>query len=384
MAAPPQLSKAALALRESIFARLQGKLDRHGADGIPLHLGDTWLDPPAFALAASRARVRYGAPAGAPALLDALVTKLKPRFPWVERRNLQLTTGATQGLSAVMRALVDPGDEVIVPTPHWPLIRGIVTNAGGIPVEVPLTQQLYQSEGVDAAAILEPHLSDKTRVLYLITPNNPDGKVLSAEHLGQLAALAKRRNLWLVLDEVYEDLIYEGSHQSIAALQEMADRTLTVFSFSKTFALAGYRLGYVVGAAEPMHAVRKISNHTVYNVPETLQDVALALLTDPSGAEWLRTTRLHYLDVRDRVDHALHLPHFKPQGATYFFLDLRDRMEGGSLWPLVERLLDVGVSVAPGEQFGRDFAGYARICFTAAPVERVLEGVARIERVVGL
>jgi aspartate/methionine/tyrosine aminotransferase len=386
MSRPPELSAAARALRESIFARLQGALAHHGADGVPLHLGDTWLAPPPAArrLAVDDAALfRYGAPAGEPPLLDALADKLRRRnaLGWVEPAHLQVTVGATQALAAAVRAVVDPGDEVIVPTPHWPLIRGIVTNAGGVPVEVPLSQRLYAEPTLDAAALVEPHISPRTVALYVTTPNNPDGKVLAARHLAELAELARRRDLWILADEVYEDLAYAAPHLSIATLPGMAERTLTVFSLSKSYALAGFRLGYVVGPPRAMAALRKIANHTVYNVPQVLQAVALELLGDAASAGWLAEARRVYLEARAQAAAALRVPHHLPDGGTYLFLDLGARVGAGGIWPLVEQLLAAGVSLAPGEQFGRGFEAHARLCFAAVPPARLAIGLERIERV---
>ena len=165
------------------------------ADGVPLHLGDTYLEPPPMgareALAASAADWRYGAPAGEAPLLAALDGQAaraeRPRLG-DRAAHLQVTVGATGALAAAARAVVDPGDEVICPTPHWPLIRGIVTNAGGLVVEVPLSQALYADARADAAAILEPHVTPRTAALYVTTPNNPDGK-----QLGRAPPRAARR-----------------------------------------------------------------------------------------------------------------------------------------------------------------------------------------------
>lgn len=386
MARPPSLSESARALRESIFSRLQGRLARHGADGVPLHLGDTFLPPPLPAQAALTplaADWRYGAPPGEAPLLSALAEKLRARngLAWAKEENVAVTVGATQALAAAARALVDPGDEVVCPTPHWPLIRGIVTNAGGVAVEAPLSQRLYADARADAAAILEPYVGPRTVALYLTTPNNPDGKQLERRHLESLAELARARDLWVLADEVYEDLAYAHPHLSIASLPGMAERTLTVFSLSKSYAVAGHRLGYVAGAAAPMHALRKIANHTVYNVPSLLQRVGLALVTEPQSRAWLDGARRAYLDARDEASRMLAAPHFVPDGATYLFVDLSAHAPGGDLWPLVERLLDAGVSIAPGEQFGRDFARYARICFTAVPRDRLRLGLERLASV---
>jgi aspartate/methionine/tyrosine aminotransferase len=387
MPRPPELSTAARALRESIFSRLAGKLARHGEDGVPLHLGDTWLPPPPGLRLEERetALWRYGAPAGEAGLLDALAAKLRARnqLDWVEPAHLQVTVGATQALQAAARAVVEPGDEVVVPTPHWPLIRGIVTNVGGLPIETPLSQLLYEDATRDPAALLERVITPRTVALYVITPNNPDGKVLDRKQLGAIAELARARNLWVLADEVYEDLAYSGEHVSIASLPGMAERTLTVFSLSKSYALAGYRLGYAVGPPALMKAVRKIANHTVYNVPDVLQRAAARLLADPASDRWLADARTTYLAARELAASLVRAPHHLPDGATYLFLDLAPYVgdQPEAIWPLVEQLLDEGVSISPGEQFGRGYERHARICFTAVPPNRLQVGLERLDKV---
>src|SRR5205823_8449394 len=187
---------------------------------------------------------------------------------------------------------------------------------------------------------------------------------------------------WVLSDEVYEDLLYDQEHVSIASLPGMAERTISVFSLSKSFALAGHRLGYLVAAEAPMRALRKIVNHTVYNVPAPLQATAVRLFDDPASEAWLNDARAQYRAARDAASAALPIPHPLPDAATYLFVDLAPCC-GDDLWPLVERLLDAGVSISPGEQFGRGFERHARLCFTAVPAERVLAGIERIARLLG-
>jgi aspartate/methionine/tyrosine aminotransferase len=222
----------------------------------------------------------------------------------------------------------------------------------------------------------------RTVALYVTTPNNPDGKVLGRPQLEAIAGLARARNLWVLSDEVYEDLSYTSPHVSIAGLAGMAERTITVFSLSKSYALAGYRVGYAVAPPPIMQALRKIANHSVYNVADVLQRAALHLIEDPLSAEWLEDARRTYIEARDLAASVVTAPHHLPDGATYLFLDLRSYLPGEQpIWPLVERLLDAGVSVSPGEQFGPGFERHARLCFTAVPPERLRVGLERLEQV---
>jgi aspartate/methionine/tyrosine aminotransferase len=380
----PALSGAAAALRESIFARLAGRLASH-PDPVPLHLGDTYLAPPDGALLLDpRSSLKYGPPAGEPRLVERLLAKLASQNGLtLTAAQLQITCGATQALAAAARAVLDPGDEVIVPSPHWPLINGILTNAGARPVECDLSQQLYADPTLDAATLLRPYINDRTAAIYVTTPNNPDGKVLTRAQLESIAELARAHDLWVLADEVYEDLVYEGEHVSIATLPGMAERTLTSFSLSKSLALAGYRLGYLVGPEPAMRAARKIVNHTVYNVPDLLQVAAARLVGSEEERRWRAQSRATYLEARRRVAARLSARAFLPEAGTYFLLDLREavkRRGEGSLWPLVEQLLGEGVSISPGEQFGLAFSSHARLCFSAVPIDRVEIGLERIAR----
>jgi aspartate/methionine/tyrosine aminotransferase len=258
-----------------------------------------------------------------------------------------------------------------------------VTNAGAVPVEVPLTQRLYADASLDPASLLAPHVGPRTAALYVTTPNNPDGKVLTRAQLESLAALARAHDLWVLADEVYEDLSYASPHVSIASLPGMAERTVTCFSLSKSFALAGFRLGYAVAPEGAMRALRKIANHTVYNVPDVLQRAAFGVMRDASTAAWLDEARRAYLAARDAASARVGAPHFVPEGATYLFVDLSAHAGGGDLWPLVEALLDAGVSISPGEQFGRGFERHARLCFAAVDPARLALGLDRFARVLG-
>jgi len=375
----PALSGAAGALRESIFSRLQGRLASH-PDPVPLHLGDTYLAPPEGALVLEAQRsLRYGPPPGEPGLVERLLAKCRGLAG--SAAELQITCGATHALASAARALLDPGDEVLTPTPHWPLIRGILTNAGARPVEVELSQRLYAEPDLDPAALLAPHVGPRTAALYLTPPNNPDRKLLSRAQLDSVAAFACAHDLWVLADEVYEDLVYEGEHVSIATLPGMAERTITCFSLSKSLALAGYRLGYVVGPAAAIQAIRRVVNHTVYNVPDVLQLAAGRILGTEAELAWRRAAKARYAEARALCAERLTVPAFVPDAGTYYLLDLRPQVAKlGSIWPLIEALLEDGVSLSPGEQFGAAFSGHARLCYTAVPLDRLAIGLDRLAR----
>lgn len=392
----PRLSAAASSLPSSIFARLYERLSRFSGDVIPLQIGDTYRAPPLaarfeqqpfVAQAATTADARelyaYAPPAGWGQLIEHIVGKVSAQNKIATSTNgVQITCGATHALSCAVAALLDPGDELLLLTPHWPLIHGIAQSRSVMPVEVNMTQELLAgtlspSDGI--AAQLTAALTPNTRAIYICSPNNPDGYVYSAEELGHIARFAAAHDLWILSDEVYEDYVYSGVHTSIASLPEATGRTLTVFSFSKSYGMAGLRLGYVVGPDAVIAAVRKMANHSVYNVPQALQRAALAAMQ--SGGEFLVQARQEYLAAGELVQRTLAAPASLPRGSTYLFLDLRRWSEHGNSLCVLEEFAEAGVLLAPGAAFGDAYKGFARLCFTAVDQVRLVEGVARMNQV---
>ena len=360
-------------------------------DVIPLQIGDTHLLPPEPGRldrqrygADDRELYRYGPAPGWGPLVTALTAKVRARNRIdVADGGLQVTAGATHALACAIGALLDPGDELILLTPHWPLIHGIAKSRSVVPVEVPFSQVLLDDPAADPAAILREALTPRTRAIYVSSPNNPDGLVLDQRTLAAIAAVAEEAGLWILSDEVYEEYAYDRPHVSIATIGAAAERTVTVFSFSKSYGQAGLRIGYAVGPRPVMEAVRKMANHSVYNVPHALQRAALAALD--GGGGFLAEARRRYAGIRDQAIAALQLPVRSPQGATYLFVDLSPAMASGDRDALcvLERIAGAGVLLAPGAPFGLAYARWARLCFTAVPEARLLEGIARINRVVG-
>jgi aspartate/methionine/tyrosine aminotransferase len=394
LARHPSLSVAADALPYSIFARLYERLARYQGDVIPFHIGDTHLDPPeasrlgalGFATSGEPELYRYSAASGDASLIDALVDKVRTdnEMEFAHADNIQIVCGATHALSCSMRAVLDPGDELLVLSPYWPLIRGIAKSCSVVPVEVPY---LAETEG-DLEEQLERHLTGRTAALYVCNPNNPDGKVLSHAELAAIARVAERHHLWVLSDEVYEKFLFDGlQHTSIATLPGMAGRTMTAFSFSKSYGQAGLRVGYVVGPAGAVGAVRKMSNHTVYSVPRAMQRAALAALQQ--GDAFLADARARYQDARDLALDTIEVPCPVPRGCTYLFLDLGRwvaptddcTLVGGDGPSVLERLAEAGLLLAPGVAFGSDFGNWARLCFSSVPRDRLAEGIARLNQV---
>lgn len=377
----PALAREAQ-LRQSVFASLVDKLAKRSGTNYPLHIGDACFTPAAdyqAAVPTSGSLGRYGNPGGDPALVGALVDKLRRRngLEDVTPDHVQVTVGATHALACAARAVLGSSDECLLLAPYWPLIRGIVTLSGATPVEVPFYDRLQDT---DASSLLAPHVHARTAALYLTNPNNPDGTVASRELLESLIAFARAHDLWILADECYEQHVFEGRHVSIASLGGASDRVLAAYSFSKSHALAGLRLGYLVGSPSTMATVRRVSNHTVYNAPAGAQAVALAALS--RGDDYLVEQCARVRSARDRVIEGLRVPHRVPAGGAYVFLDLSEVIGDRPLDALLEACVERGVLLAPGEAFGMAYARWARLCFTACPEEQLVQAVAILNEVV--
>ncbi|MEW6277711.1 MAG: pyridoxal phosphate-dependent aminotransferase [Candidatus Eremiobacterota bacterium] len=357
----PPIARSARGLRTSVFARLADKIKAMGSEFLPLHIGDTYRTPPEEALLPNQDWTRaglykYAHPHGQPEFLEALSHKLNSRNGIPAGTDaLQVANGATQALSAAAGTVLDAGDEVLVLSPFWPLIVGVLKTMRAEPVQVPWTMDL------------EPYVTERTRAIYFGNPNNPDGRVLSRAELERLSEVARRHNLWVLADEVYEDYAYDGrEHVSLASLPGMFERTLTVFSFSKSYALAGNRVGVVVAHPEAMNPLRRVANHQVYNVSQAMQTSALNALLH--GDAWLAESRELYDRARRTLHAGLEGRCELAQGGAYLWLTLDSEQ---AAWNLIERALERGLGLAPGEAFGDRFGHCIRICFTAAPLEGV-------------
>jgi aspartate/methionine/tyrosine aminotransferase len=365
------VSAAGNAVPASIFARLREHLSRFPGDVIPFQIGDTHLAPAqglheiAWAEHPPADLYTYGTPAGWDPLIAAIVTKARAKNGLeVTAASVQVTVGTTHALHCAVQAVCDPGDELILMTPHWPLIRGIALAQSVVPVEV---------VGLDA---IERAITTRTSAIYVATPNNPDGVMLSSAEVDEIVRIARAHDLWILSDEVYEDYVYDHPHISIAT--RAPERTITTFSFAKSYAQAGLRVGYALGPEAVIAAVKKLVNHTVYNVPVAMQRAAYGALT--GGDTFLATARARYRAARDRASARLHAPATLPPGGAYLWVDF-SRWSGADCLPVLEKIAEQGVLVAPGSAFGEACRSHARLCFTGVDEVRLDEGIDRINRV---
>lgn len=376
----PLLSRRALNLRPSVFAQLAPRLQELGDRCLPLHIGDTYRLPPqvcreALCRAAAEPSTRYFEythPFGRPALLEALSSKL-----WLDNGvelppdGFQVTCGATQGLAAIAQACLEPGDEVLVLSPHWPLIRGIISTVGGQVVEVDYAEAVEDPEGV-LGALSGP----QTKAIYLANPNNPDGRLLTEEQARALHRFAQSRGLFLWSDEAYEHIVFEGQRPvSLLSLERQDEPpcVISVFTFSKSFGMAGLRLGYLAAHPRLMVTLRRVCNHQIYNLSDLLQEAAWAALTQPRQEylAFLEEQRQAYRQARDLLLEAFPGQPAPPAGA-YVFLPWDSPEQA---WERLQSWLDRGVCVAPGEAFGANYGRYLRLCFTAVPLDRLAQAV---------
>ncbi len=383
MPLPPSFATAITNVTGSVYTTLAKKLANHKGEVYSFHVGDTWMEP-AEGCRMEDLRVeefpgmhRYTAPQGHPELLSTLREELGRRHEWdLSRDQILIAAGATGALGAVAGAILDPGDEVLLAAPYWPLIAGIVRSFRGVSVPVPIFAP--RLSGDDIIAALETATTDKTVAVYWNTPNNPSGMALTADEVAAICAWAQGRNLWILADEVYE--AYQFADEVGPAFSLAPERTFSTHSFSKTYGMAGNRCGYVVGPGRAISAARKISTHTFYSTPTASQLAATRTLTLPAAFEWVDSARAKYQEVGSRCAEMLGVP--APQGSTFLFVDVGDCLgdtdsaDNGpktGLNALLEDLADLGLFLAPGPSFG-PYPHHVRMCFTATPPDVTLRG----------
>jgi N-succinyldiaminopimelate aminotransferase len=377
MGAGPSLAPGTLAMPGAVYSPFADRIAGHPGPIFPLHVGDTWRDPfvgvrSEDIKSAEHPRLHaYGDTRGIPALVEAVREKLRRRNGLVHAsEEILITAGATGGLATLAGAALSPGDEILILAPFWPLIRGIAQTFRATPIEVPFYDRVASLD--EAVRAVESRITRRSRVLYVSTPSNPTGRVIPGDWLEALADVARRHDLWVFADEVYEDYVYLGEHVSMARFAP--ERTVSVYSVSKSYAMAGQRVGYLAGPSHIIAEARKIGTHIYYHAPTIGQKTALAAVE--GGAKWVEAAREADRQIGARVAETLGLP--PPQGGTFLFLDVHDRLDERGLHGLLEDCFEEGVLVAPGHSCGTDYAEWIRLSYTAAPPDDVLEAARRL------
>jgi aminotransferase len=291
---------------------------------------------------------------------------------------LLITVGVSEAMQNAMLALIDPGDEVIIPEPCFVAYGPSVTFADGVPVYVSTrVEDNFQVTGDEIKAAITP----RTKGILIGYPNNPTGAVMTRERLLEVAAVAQEHDLIVFSDEIYDRLVYGIEHTCFAALPGMRKRTVLMGGFSKAYAMTGWRLGYLAAPHVITAAVRKIHQYAIMSAPTMSQHAALTALQEAEG-EVQRMRREYDRRRRCIVDgfNRIGLPTFEPQGAFYAFP--RVDQFGLTSEEFAERLLlEEHVAVVPGDAFGPSGKGFVRACY-ATSMEQIEVALERIERFV--
>jgi aspartate aminotransferase len=331
-------------------------------------------------VAALRAgHVHYSDLQGLPELRAALAVRMAREHGLdYGAHEVLVTNGLTQASFAAVMAFVDPGDEVILLSPHYPQHVGKIELAGGRPVYAPL--DAARGFALDAG-LIAPHVTARTKAVALVNPCNPTGRVYARAELEGLAALAVAHDLMVFSDEVYEHIVYDGArHVPIAALPGMRERTVTMGAFTKAYAMDGWRLGWLAADAALMPGLMKITTSEVTHVNTFIQHGAIAALEGPPEvlAGMVSDDRARRDLVVARLNQMPGVACPSPEGTIYAFPDIRGT--GLTAREAAERLLtEAGVVVEAGTFYGPEGEGRLRICFGAEREERLAEAMDRMQ-----
>lgn len=350
---------------------------------LQLEGGEPFITSPDFVKEAMKRAIdenqtRYAPSSGIPQLLEALRAKLARKNKLeVATGDIIVTAGGAHGLFCAFQASVNPGDEVMFFAPYWTPIKDQVSYSGGVAVRVPWDD--VRGRG-DIREVLESRFTPRVRVIYVNTPANPSGDVLTREQLTAVADFAKAHDLTVIADEAYEDLLYDGEHVSIASLPGMQERTITIYTFSKSFSMTGWRIGYVVAPPPFMDFIRKLVLNSVNGVSTPTQFAALAAVThDPSFFDSIREDYRRRRDLLVGGFNAIGFDCLTPPGAFYTFPDVRKRL-GADSWKAMETLLErTSIASVPGAVFGPEGEGHLRMSFSLA-METLEEAVEALKK----
>ncbi len=373
----PHVAHRVSHLKPPVFEQFMPDMRAQGAQLSKLHIGDSVGVPPyntgltsEFATHYPNA-TKYANTFGIAPLRKALADKMTRENNIVSTaENILVTSGATQGLSLASEALFEQGDEVLVFTPAWPLTFGIVGLSGARLRQIPMFHDAPESPS-EILNMLEEHLSTRTAGILVNSPNNPTGSVLSVSQLEAIVRFAIDHDLWIVSDEAYDGLVFEGrNHLSIAAIAGASERTITLNTFSKLYQFAGARLGWITAPETVLNMLNQVLVHQVYNASTVAQYQVLKAVE----------TRDHWIDsvvceLRKKRDIAVECLGEQARVKAGYFVFIRLPESDITTFEFVRRCIRKGVSIAPGSAFGRDFAEYIRICFTGETEQQLIRGL---------
>lgn len=355
-------------------------------DVINLTLGDPDLPPPhsirdAACDAIQKGKTRYSANAGLVDLRKAIAESFATEYktPCDPTSEVILTVGGMEALYLTFSSIVDPGDEVIILAPYYVNYVQMVRMNGGVPI-------IIETEETDGFAVdpkvLETHMSDRTVAIVVNNPCNPTGALLPKPILGEIARVAKERNLSVISDEVYKSLVYDGKkHCSVLEFPDMRNRTILIDSLSKKYAMTGWRLGWAVGPKEVIAAMTKMQENVAACAPLPSQYGAIEALKDDTDIAYIHSTFVERRDLIHREINACpRLSALKPSATFYIFVNIKGT--GMRSLDFALRLLESQhVAVVPGIAYGKAYDDYVRIAFTH-DVSILSEACRRIRRFV--
>src|SRR6201987_5436834 len=367
----------------AVFARAK-ELEKEGRSIIHLELGEPDFHPAAPVVDAVRAAVangrdRYVAPRGIPALRIAIADYLfRTRKLGIAPEQVLVAPGCKMALALAMMALIEPGDEVLYPDPGFPIYPSFTRGLGGTAVPFFLEEKnQFQPDVAEIAA----NINHRTKVLIFNSPNNPTGTVFSEETLAQIAALAVKHDLWVMADEIYARILFRGEYQSIYRMPGMAERTIIIDGFSKTFAMTGWRLGYAIAPKALIDAMDLLVLNTFTCTAEFTQVAAIQALRDSTNA--VDAMVAEYRKRRDLFVTRLNaIPGFRcqsPEATFYAWVNIEDT---GLPAEEVARVLleEAGVAAIAGAAFGPAGQNYLRFSLVSAR-HLLEEALNRMERV---
>ncbi|MFT4122580.1 MAG: pyridoxal phosphate-dependent aminotransferase [Microbacteriaceae bacterium] len=399
MSAHSRISARISAIAESATLKVDAKAKALKAAGRPVisyAAGEPDFATPAHVVQAAAAAVldprnhRYTPAAGLPELREAIAAKtLRDSGLEVTASQVIVTNGGKQAVYQAFQTLLDDGDEALLPAPYWTTYPEAIRLAGGVPVEVFAGAEQHYRVTVEQ---LEAARTERTKLLVFVSPSNPTGAVYSPEQTRAIGAWALEHGIWVVTDEIYQNLCYDGVRalSIVEAVPGLADQTILVNGVAKTYAMTGWRVGWMVGPADAIAGAANLQSHLSSNVANVSQRAAVAALTGPQdAAEQMRLAfdrrRRLIVDGLSAIDGVV-CP--TPEGAFYVYPDVRGLLgrEWGGRTPtttleLADLVLErAEVAVVPGEAFGP--SGYLRLSYALGD-EELLEGIERLQRLFG-
>jgi aspartate aminotransferase len=331
--------------------------------------------------AAREGHTRYAPNAGLPELREALADKVTQRNGYeAHPEQVVVTQGGIQALYLVLRALLEPGDEVLLPDPAWPNFRMIAHLLGARVLSYPLVEQ---GDFLPRLDDLERLVTPRTRAILVNSPSNPLGAVVPRELVEALLAFARQHGLWFISDEVYDEIVFDDVFASAGSVADPRDRLVSIYSFSKVYAMTGWRVGYLVAPPDMAKLLTGMQEPIISCVNTPAQMAALAAVSGPQDVvqemrEAYRARRDELLEILDRGG----LPSSRPSGAFYVWTDISEASLPSMDFArsLIER---EHVAVAPGDAFGDLGEGYVRLSL-ASSREDLVEGASRLARFVRL